>query len=78
MNWLEEALQELSPEVARFVQQALARLEGDNVFDAPGVISGVIRQMRGSDSHVVRAAAPRAERLLKAGLARVCFQRMGA
>lgn len=78
MNWLEETFRELSPEVTRFVQQALVRLEGENVFDAPGVISGIIRQMRGSDSTVIRAAAPRTERLLKVGLARVCLQRIGA
>ena len=81
MNWLwrqEETFGEFSPEVVRFVQQALTRLEGENVCDAPGVISGVIRQMRGSNSQLIRAEAPRTERLLQASFARVCFQRIGA
>ncbi len=74
----EEMLRQLSPEVGRFVLLALRSLEQENVFDAPGVISGVLRQMRMADSDVIRSATARAERLLKATFAHGCVQRMGA
>lgn len=73
MSWnhrQDEVMQQLSPEVGRFVRQALRSLERENVFDAPGVISGVLRQMRVADSDVIRGAAPRAEALLKNTLLR--------
>ncbi|HLN64246.1 MAG TPA: hypothetical protein VK464_22220 [Symbiobacteriaceae bacterium] len=74
----EEMLRQFSPEVGRFVLLALRSLEQENVFDAPGVISGVLRQMRMADSDVIRSATARAERLLKATFAQGCLQRMGA
>lgn len=81
MNWTrrqDELRQHLSPEVARFVLQALRLMEQENVFDAPGVISGVLRQMRVADSDVIRGAAIRTEKLLKTGFARHCSDRLGA
>jgi hypothetical protein len=70
--------QQLSPEVAGFVLLALRSLEEENVFDAPGVISAVVRRMRGADSDVIRNATGRTERLLKTTFARGCMHRMGA
>lgn len=67
MNWnqnQEEFLRELSPEVGRFVSRVLRHLEHENVFDAPSVISAVLREMRIADSDVIRGATGRAERLL--------------
>lgn len=80
MSWIrhDEWLQQLSPEVGRFVLVALRSLEQENVFDAPGVISGVLRQMRGADSALIRGATGRTERLLKITFLRGCQQRMGA
>jgi len=81
MNWIrrkDELIQQLSPEVARFVLQALVRLEQENIFDAPGMISGVVRQMRTANSDVVRGAVNRTERVLKSTFARGCLQRVGA
>ena len=59
----------LSPEAARFVRQVLARLEAENVFDAPGVISSVLSQMRAADSDAIRSAVARTERVLKQAFA---------
>jgi hypothetical protein len=74
MNWLQRHDHELSgaltPEVASFVLHALRGLERENVFDAPGVISGVLRQMRMADSEAIRGAACGAERFLEAAFAR--------
>lgn len=70
--------QQLSAEVAAFVILALRSLEEENVFDAPGVIDGVVRRMRLADSDAIRAASTRTERLLKVNFARGCIQRMGA
>ncbi|HYG60409.1 MAG TPA: hypothetical protein VD902_20250 [Symbiobacteriaceae bacterium] len=81
MNWIrrqDELARELSPDVARFVVEVLKSLEQANVFDAPGVISGVVCQMRVADSAVIRCATGRTERLLKSAFARRCLQRMGA
>lgn len=74
----EEIMRELSPEVARFVRQVFAHLEQENVFDAPTFISGVLRRMHLAESEVIRGAAGRTERLLKATFARGCLQRVGA
>ncbi|HYF75980.1 MAG TPA: hypothetical protein VD973_02520 [Symbiobacteriaceae bacterium] len=81
MNWLlkkGELAQQLSPDVACFVLRALRNLEQENVFDAPGIISGVLRQMRIADSDVVRAATARTERLLKSTFAQGAVHRLGA
>jgi hypothetical protein len=81
MNWLrqkDELAQQLSPDVARFVLLALRHLEQENIFDAPGIVSGVLRQMRVADSDVIRRATVRTERLLKSTLARGYVQRVGA
>lgn len=81
MNWLLKKAtlaQQLSPDVAGFVLQALRSLEQENVFDAPGVISGVIRQMRAADSAVIRSATGRTERLLTNTLTCSRKQRLGA
>ena len=81
MNWLLKKAaiaQQLSPDVAGFVLQALRGLEQENIFDAPGVISGVVRQMRVADSATIRSATGRTECLLKSTLARGCSQRLGA
>jgi len=81
VNWRkrqEEAIGELAPDVGRFVRMVLVDLEHENVFDAPGVISGVLRKMRVADSDVIRGAASRTERLLKTAFARGCLQRIGA
>jgi hypothetical protein len=81
MGWLHrhhEVLGRLSPEVARFVWQALLLLEQENVFDAPGVISGVLRRMRTADSDAIRGAAIPTERLLKAAFAPRAKHRAGA
>ncbi len=77
MNWQtteEEWIRQLSPEIGRFVYLTLCRLERENVFDAPGVIYGVLRAMRIADSDAIRRAAPHTERLLMQALAprRVC------
>lgn len=72
VNWQNaqaELLRQLSPEVGRFVLLALQRLEAENVFDAPGVIHGVVRAMRVADSDVIRQAAPHAGELLKRAFA---------
>ncbi len=68
MSWIlrqGRLMQQLAPEVRRFVVLALYRLERENVFDAPGVISGVLRQMRTAQSARIRQAAGRTEMLLK-------------
>lgn len=81
MNWIRwhDALaRELSPEISSYVLKVLGRLEQENVFDAPGVISGVLRQMRIADSDVIRAAVSRTESVLKATLPMGRFQRLGA
>ncbi len=81
MNWRrrqEEAIRELSPEVGRFVRMVLVDLEHENIFDAPGVISGVLWKMRVADSDVIRGAVSRTERVLKTAFARGCLQRIGA
>lgn len=81
MNWFrhhDELKQSLTPEVAGFVLQALDSLEAENVFDAPGIISGVLRRMRVAESAAIRCAAPRTETFLKAAFARKCLHQMGA
>ncbi|HYF91889.1 MAG TPA: hypothetical protein VD969_06560 [Symbiobacteriaceae bacterium] len=81
MNWYlkkYELAQQLSPDVARFVLQALRSLEQENIFDAPGIISGVLRLMRVSDSDVIRGASGRTERLLKSTFARSRTEQLGA
>lgn len=81
MNWLrqkDELARHLAPEVARFVLLALRHLEQENVFDAPSIISGVVRQMRVADSDVIRRASGRTERLLKSTLARGYLRSVGA
>lgn len=81
MNWVrrrDEVLKELSPEVSGFVLQVLGRLEQENVFDAPGVISGVLRQMRIAESDVIRSAAARTESVLKRTFAHGCLLKVGA
>lgn len=68
MRWSEQQrciATQLSPEVALFVSEALAGLERENVFDAPGVISGVLRRMRMADSELIQNAVARTEGLLK-------------
>jgi hypothetical protein len=68
MNWLEQqdfVIRHLSPEVARFVREAFERLERENVFDAPGVISEIVNRMRTADSEMIRKAVARTEALLK-------------
>lgn len=72
MSWVQRqalVMHQLSPEVRRFVLQTLRSLEEENVFDAPGVISGVLQRMRLSDSHAVRSAVTRTERVLKVAFA---------
>jgi len=81
MNWIrrqDELARELSPDVARFVLEVLTTLEKENVFDAPGVISGVLCQMRVAESPLVRSATGRTERVLKSAFARRCMHRLGA
>jgi hypothetical protein len=79
VNWVQQHdVNELTPEVASFVLYALRGLERENVFDAPGVIAGVLGQMRTADSEAVRTAACGAERLLKAAFARKSLHRIGA
>lgn len=81
MDWLrkkDELARQLAPDVACFVLRALKALEQENVFDAPGVISGVLRQMRVADSAVVRGAVGRTERVLKSTLVRSYAKRLGA
>lgn len=68
MNWKERqdfVVEHLTPEVAQFVRGVLDRLEQENVFDAPGVIGGVLRQMRTAESEAIRGAVERTETLLK-------------
>lgn len=67
MNWetrQEELLGQLPPAVRHFVRMTLARLEQENVFDAPGVIHGVLQAMRVADADVIRRAVPETEWLL--------------
>ena len=78
MSAKDELVRHLPPEVARFVLQALRGLEQENVFDAPGVISGILRQMRIADSDLIRSAAGRTETILKKTFARGYLQRLGA
>ncbi|HEY3367127.1 MAG TPA: hypothetical protein VGK74_18895 [Symbiobacteriaceae bacterium] len=78
MSTQEELKQHLPAEVARFVIQAFRGLEQENVFDAPGVIGGILRQMRVADSDLIRGHAGRTELLLKKAFARGCLQRIGA
>lgn len=73
-----EVVRQLSPEVSRFVLLALYSLEKENVFDAPGVIGGVLNQMRVADSDVIRGATRRTERVLTNAFARGCMRRLGA
>lgn len=81
MEWSrrqEELVRQLPPEVAMFVRQVLRSLEQENVFDAPGVISGVLRRMRIADSNVIREAASRTEMLLKQVFGQGWIHRVGA
>lgn len=78
MSGQDELMKHLPPEVARFVLQAMRGLEQDNVFDAPGVIGGILRQMRVADSDLIRGHATRTETLLKRTFARGCLQHIGA
>ncbi|MGE5673371.1 MAG: hypothetical protein ACM3XM_05740 [Mycobacterium leprae] len=75
---LDELLACLSPVVARYVRQALRHMEQQNVFDAPGVIGGVVAQMRVAESDVIRSAADRTEYLLRLAFGRRRLQRIGA
>lgn len=78
MSGQDEMMKQLPPEVARFVLHAMRGLEQENVFDAPGVISGILRQMRVADSDLIRRHAVKTESLLKKTFARGCLQRVGA
>lgn len=80
MNWSQQhaMIEQMSPEVLRFVLHALRGLEQENIFDAPGVISGVLGRMQAADSDVIRAATGRTERLLRAAFARRAEYRTGA
>lgn len=81
MNWVgrrDQLLQALSPEVSPFVLQVLTELERENVFDAPGVISGILGQMRIADSDVIRANVARTESVLRSTFAQGSIQRVGA
>jgi hypothetical protein len=68
----------LSPEVGRFVLQGLRQLEQENVFDAPGVISGIINKMRSAESALIRSAAARTESLLRQAFAQYYRTRVSA
>jgi hypothetical protein len=70
----DEVMQQLPPVVARFVGHVFKRLEQENVFDAPGVISGVLRHMRVSDSDLIRHSAAHTELVLKQTFARTGCQ----
>lgn len=81
MSWVHrqaQVMHQLSPEVRRFVLATLRTLEEENVFDAPGVINGVLHRMQLSDSHVVRSAVSRTECVLKAAFVPVKIQELGA
>jgi len=64
MHWNDKVLNQLPSDVARFVAASLQRIEASGICDAPGVISGVLLQMRNADSGLVRAAAPLVEVLM--------------
>lgn len=68
----------LSPEVGRFVLQGLRQLEQENVFDAPGVIAGIVCKMRSADSALIRSAAVRTEFLLRQTFAQQYLTRVTA
>lgn len=81
MNWQRRqslVAQQLAPEVASFVLEALHRLEQENVFDAPGVIGGVLGSMRIAESDLVRNSVQRAEHLLKSAFTNGVLQSVGA
>lgn len=78
MSRKEFLLGSLSPEVGRFVLQGLRQLERENVFDAPGVISGIVSRMRSAESALVRSAAARTESLLRQTFAQHYLNRVGA
>lgn len=81
MNWQarqEELLSQLAPEVRRFIWLTLARLERENVFDAPGVIRGVVQAMRVADSDVIRRAVPQTEGVLRRLFALARVRPLGA
>jgi hypothetical protein len=67
MSWTDrqEVLEQLPPEVAHFVVEALRSIEQENVCDAPGVISGVLHRMQRADSPTLRYAIPLTESLLR-------------
>lgn len=64
MSRKEYLIGHLSPEVGRFVLQGLRQLEREQVFDAPGVINGIVCKMRSAESAVIRSAVGRTESLL--------------
>lgn len=78
MGRKEFLISHLSPEVGRFVLQGLRQLEQENVFDAPGVISGIIWKMRSAESALIRSAAARTESLLRDSFAQHYLTRAGA
>lgn len=58
------AVQYLGAEVSRFIADVLDELAAQGVFDAPGVIGGVLGAMRHADSAEIRSAAVRTEFVL--------------
>ncbi|MFZ5813837.1 MAG: hypothetical protein ACOY93_00860 [Bacillota bacterium] len=78
MSRKEFLISHLSPEVGRFVLQGLRQLEEENVFDAPGVISGIVTKMRNADSALIRAAASRTEGYLRQAFSQQYLSRVGA
>lgn len=68
----------LSPEVGRFVLQGLRQLEQENVFDAPGVINGIVSKMRSAESALIRSAAAQIESLLRQAFAQQYLTRVSA
>lgn len=68
MHWNEIVLHQLPSDVACFVDAALRQIEATGICDAPGVISGVLMQMRNAESPLVRAAAPLTEVLMLSAL----------
>lgn len=78
MHWNEMVLTQLPPDVALFVDNTLRRMEAAGICDAPGVVSGVLSQMRSAESGLVRAAAPLVEVLMISALSRRLPTRISA
>ncbi len=78
MSRKEYVIGHLSPEVGRFVLQGLRQLEQENVFDAPGVIAGIVTRMRNAESGLIRSAADRTESLLRSAFTQQYSNRVGA